>query len=305
VNRKSVESLIKSGAFDSLGDRVVLLNNIDALLGFSNKIHKEKELGQTDLFGGANGSVSKPSLHLNKDFPEIAQGELLAWERELLGLYVSQHPLKNYQDYLEEKAVPINKILPQHDGKNVTIGGAISDVREITTKNGKKMAFVKLADEFKEIELIVFPKVYEDTDEYWVRDKVLLVKGKVDSKDRAGNDSDEVKLLVSSAEVIDEIKAKNYKKTGKRAKEPLGNVASTKVSNPAPKVKRIYIRLKSSRDDQTLLDIKKVLDSYSGETEVVLVVGDSKQAIRLPQRVNHEASMSEFKKLLGSMVKLH
>lgn len=306
VNRKSIESLIKSGAFDSLGDRIQLLDNIDALLGYGSKIQKEKDAGQTDLFGNAEDIQANVRLQLGPATSTFTQQDQLAWERELLGLYLSQHPLKPYQAYLEEKAVPLSELKAEHDNKTVTVGGAIGELREITTKNGKKMAFAKLADEFAERELVVFPTVYAESVQAWQRDKVVLVKGKVNAKDRNGSMTDEVKLLVDSVEVLTAETIKDFKQSGKRPKPPKSKSDTVKKSDKTA-AKRVYVRLESSKDETLLLAVKKVLDTHPGDTEVVLVIGDkNKQAVRLPQKMELAAGLEALAEVIGKdHVKLH
>lgn len=312
VNRKSVESLIKCGAFDSLGERLQLIDNIDLLLGYASKTQKEKDAGQTDLFGNSTEGQSHSRLQLAPISSDIHTHDQLVWERELLGLYLSQHPLEAYHEYLEEKAIPLNAVKAEHDNKTVTVGGAIGDVREIMTKSGQKMAFVKLEDEFAERELVVFPSTYNETADVWKRDKVIVAKGKVNAKDRAGNPTDDVKILVDSAEVLTRESIKDFKKSGKRVKLPK---PSKKVENATQKntttdpvlTQRIYIRLLNSKDEERLLAIKQVLDAHPGETEVVLVIGeDDKQAVRLPQKLSKDDGLKALFELLGpDSVKLH
>lgn len=312
VNRKSVESLIKCGAFDSLGDRMQLIENIDLLLGYASKTQKEKDAGQTDLFGNAPEAQAHTRLQLAPVTAAADAHDQLVWERELLGLYLSQHPLEAYRDYLEEKAVPLNAVKAEHDNKTVTVGGAIGDVREILTKNGQKMAFVKLEDEFAERELVIFPSVYNDTADVWQRDKVVLVKGKVNAQDRAGNPTDDVKILADSAEVLSQDTIKDFQKSGKKAKLPTpGKRAKEALAKAAAAeaklIQRIYIRLLSSKDEERLLAIKQVLDAHPGDTEVVLVIGaDDKQAVRLPQKLSRDDGLPALFELLGTdIVKLH
>ncbi len=306
VNRKSVESLIKCGAFDTLGERIQLLDNIESLVGFASKIQKEKEAGQTDLFGNSEEVHTQAKLQLGPATSDFTQHDQLGWERELLGLYLSQHPLKAYQAYLEEKAVPLTELKAEHDNKTAIIGGAIGEMREITTKNGQKMAFAKLADEFAERELVIFPSVYAETASLWQRDKVLLVKGKVNAKDRAGNLTDEIKILVDSAEELTGDTIKDYKQSGKRAKIPKAKEkVNLKPDTTGPV--RVYVRLSSSKDEAVLLAVKQAIDANPGETEVVLVIGDKeKQAVRLPQKIAEKEGLAALSEVVGKdHVKLH
>jgi DNA polymerase-3 subunit alpha len=240
--------------------------------------------------------------------------EQLLWERELLGLYLSQHPLSMFEAYLREQTVPLIELKPEHDGKSVTIGGAINDVREITTKNGQKMAFVKLEDQTGEIELIIFPNSFQQTLGLWERDRIVLLRGKINAKDREGNLSDEVKVMVDDGREITSEQAQHYQETGKQVKMPkpskkvLAAVAA-KPADKSTKAERLYIRLSDSSNQQLLMTLKQTIDAYQGETDVVLVLGppSDKQIIKLPQGVSKDDNLlSSLHELVGAdNIKLH
>lgn len=294
VNRKAIESLVKAGAFDRFGERHVLLHNIDTLLAFASRIQKDLASGQADLFGDMleEAATFKPQLTLDEAAPKINQHEQLTWERELLGLYLSQHPLELYETFLSEQATPLNEIKPEHDGKQVNVGGAIGDVREITTKNGQKMAFVKLEDQFGETETILFPNSYQRTLGLWQRDRVVLIRGKVSAKDRDGNIGTEIKIMVDDAREVTHEQAASYQSTGKKIKGPgkpgkKSVKTTTTASSNAKSIHaspRVYIRLPSTEDQALLLSLKSAIDAHTGPTDVVLVLGEgaSKQIIKLP-----------------------
>ncbi len=302
VNKKALESLIKAGAFDSFTDRSVLIQNADVLLAYASKFQKDAASGQTDLFGNEiSDEHTKPKLRLNEAVPTISQREQLAWERELLGLYLSQHPLASYEVFLAEQTVPLNTLKPEHDGKSLSAGGNITDVREITTKNGQKMAFVKLADQFGEIELVLFPNIYQQTLGIWERDRIILAKGKVTSQDKNGIATEEIKMLVDDAREITAEQASAYQATGKKGPALKGR------SKPKPKAaavnvspQRVYVRLVSSANQDKLVSLKQTIDAHPGDTEVVLVIGESqKQIIRLPSRIAHDSGIEDLRTIVG------
>ena len=308
VNRKALESLIRAGAFDRFGNRSQLLYNIDNSLAYANRVQKDSLSGQADLFGTEIDSLEsvKPKINLEKVAQEHTSNEQLKWERELLGLFLSQHPLKVFETYLSELAVPINELKPEMDGRLTVIGGSITEMREITTKNGQKMAFVKLADMSGEIELVLFPSIYQQTAGIWERDRVVLVRGKVNARDRqTGELLQEPKLLVDEAREITEEQAKAYQSTGKKQKVP-----TARSNTPASKNrktnsgdagdKRVYIRLKDSSNTELLTELKKVIDVHKGLNQVVLVLGDSKQIIKLPNGLNpSDEVLDKLKELVG------
>jgi DNA polymerase-3 subunit alpha len=203
VNRKTWESLIKAGAFDELGDRATLLHNLDKIIAFAQKTQKEAQNGQTDLFGDAVVEESLlPKLDLETPSETVSTHESLQWERHLLGVYLSHHPLDAYDSYLATYATPLEQITSAGDGKSVAVGGLITDVREITTKNGAKMAFAKIEDKTGELEVIVFPRSYAESPGLWQLDTVVLVNGKINTTDKDGNTGQELKILADTAREI-------------------------------------------------------------------------------------------------------
>jgi DNA polymerase III subunit alpha len=295
VNKKTLESLIKSGALDRFGQRQQLLLNIDILLAYAARLRKEAAAGQVDLFGESSDHT-KPSLTLDiKSDEPINIHEQLLWERELLGIYLSHHPLEPYATYLAEQTHPIAKIKPEFDKKRIIVGGLVESLREITTKNGQKMAFVKIADMNDEIELVLFPGAYQKTVGFWQQDTVVVASGKVNSTDKDGNNSEEVKVIVDDARVVTLQQAQAYQSTGKEQRFPKvssGAHGSGRSQDSKHQTKkqpeRLYIRLQNSENSELLKKIKQNLDENEGDTEVVFVIGDqdSKQAIRLPQKVS-------------------
>ncbi len=328
VNRKALESLIKSGGFDKFGDRAVLLHNLDTIMIFAQRVQKDRASGQTDLFGNIleEGNMSaKSTLKLDEGAPKINQHEQLKWERDLLGLYLSRHPLELYETFLEEQAVPLNTIKPIHDNKPVTIGGAVGEVREITTKNGQKMAFIKIEDAMHEVEAILFPGSYQKTLGLWERDKVVLIRGKVSAKDREGNIGEEIKILVDDAREITPEQAASYQSSGRKPRAlsvstrsavakalaakaaGIGASVSTPVTNPAARTStsapRVYIRLANAQDQTVLMSLKATIDEHLGQTDVVLVLGDeaARQIIKLPTGVrDDEVVMTKLRTLVGA-----
>lgn len=307
VNKRSVESLIKAGAFDDFGDRVQLLDNIELLLAYGSKAQKELASGQVDLFGGATGDViEKPSIHLAEATSVFNLTDKLKWERELLGLYLSEHPLKAFKDILSETTTPLKEIKAVHHERTITVGGSVNDMREIVTKNGQKMAFVQLGDGEREIELIVFPSIYQQTIGFWQKDGVVIVKGKVSAKDRSGQLGDEAKILVNDAREVTLQQAQSYQLTGRKKRTPKAKKIIKKPKNNTvaeADLKRLFVRIHDSADNKLLTTLKEELEKHNGSTEVVLVLGGdkNKQIIRLPYKVSLEPdSLSSLGAVVGS-----
>ncbi len=297
-NRKAWESLIKSGGFDSLGDRSDLLFNLDTIQAFASKLQKEASSGQIDLFGSlGQSSQIMPTLSIQPAPLKHISRERLMWERELLGLYVSAHPLDNYDTYFEEQTVSLMQITPEMEGKRTTIGGLIMSIRTIITKNGSKMAFVKLEDKTGEAEIIVFPNLYEQVGAKLVQDAVVRATGKINSRDRNGNQSAEAKMIADEIQFVTDQELSEYNSTGRKMSKPkvkieksekekkqIKNVNKTVVFN---ETKKIFVHIKNPDDHDTLFSLRQVCSEHPGESDIVLVLGtDKKSAIRLPFRVD-------------------
>ena len=189
VNRKSLEALIMSGAMDSLGERRTLLSGLDVITAFIREQNRAERAQQSSLFGD---STNVGSLRLPES-PPTTRDEKLRWEKELLGLWISEHPLEDYAVTLQESATPISSLTPEHDGGTLTIGGIITNVKKITTKSGQPMLFVGVEDLSDTTEVIVFPRVYKEIGSIFQENAILLFNGKVKTRDG------ETKLLVDKA----------------------------------------------------------------------------------------------------------
>lgn len=144
LNKKSLESLIKSGALDQLDERNRMLENMDNLLKYARSYYKQKSNGQKDLFGGLGNSIL-PSLKM-KETDEASLKQKLSWEKELLGLYVSEHPVRKYQDFLKKSATPCGELDATFSNSQIKVGGVISKIERILTRRNDPMLFVTIED---------------------------------------------------------------------------------------------------------------------------------------------------------------
>jgi len=180
LNKKSMESLIRAGVFDSMEERNKLLNNLEKLLEHSRETQKNKGNGQKGLFDGLSGFTA--TLTLAQSAPASSHDKL-TWEKELLGLYVSGHPLKNFQTLLQKSCLPIAKVSQMTVGKLVKVGGVVSSIKKIVTKTGRPMLFLKLEDETQRIEVVVFPSAITRNPTVFQENKIVFVSGRVDARD--------------------------------------------------------------------------------------------------------------------------
>ena len=322
-NKKSWESAIKTGCFDSFGDRSDLLFNLEKIQAYGNKMQKDAASGQTDLFGAMGAAAEIPEVEIQPAPTKYSDKEQLMWERDLMGLYISAHPLDKYDTYFQEQTMPINEITPKIDGASVIVGGIITNVRSLVTKSGSKMAFVKIEDKVSEIEVVVFPKTFEVVGAKLVQDAVIKVTGRVNATDRDGNKIDEAKINAEEIVIVTDEELDNYESTGAKLKtptkgvtqKPRGKVAATGVSgseggggggyrrggssdkpvthfrttesdaNATPiKPKKMFIRVMDPSDKESLVKLKQSCSMYPGLSEIILVIGEDKKAMRMPFR---------------------
>ncbi|MSR87583.1 MAG: DNA polymerase III subunit alpha [Candidatus Zambryskibacteria bacterium] len=180
LNKKSLESLIKSGALSEFGERGHLLANIETLLHYHRERLNTSE-NQNSLFGLIEDPNSLPTLHL-QTAPEATMKDRLSWEKELLGLYVSGHPLDAYKEKFADKEINIKKLTEFRENTEVVIGGIVEEARAVTTKNNEQMVFMKLADFSGSIEVAIFPRVYNEFKEFIKPDTCIAIKGKVSKR---------------------------------------------------------------------------------------------------------------------------
>ncbi len=193
MNKRVLESLIRSGATDSLGERGRLLASIDRVSDRATQIISERESGQTNLFGmlPEADEMDDPAAGLVSVMPPMPDDERLRGEKELLGLYLSDHPLRRIEQELHARVdTYANQVTPEMEDYEVRIGGVIKAVRPIVTKTGKPMAFVQLEDLTATIEVIVFTRLFEESRALLLADNVVIVRGKVDARSAAGEDEE-------------------------------------------------------------------------------------------------------------------
>lgn len=179
LNKKSLESLIRAGAFDTLGEeRGALLHNVDAALEYHKAHGRERDSSQISLFAAVADPNNLPKLRL-KPAPEISMEEKLAWEKELLGLYISGHPLEKHRGKLEKANMNIKRVSEEsHEGINTWVAGIIEEHKLVITKKNEHMAFIKIADFTGSIEVVVFPRTLAECKDIIGPDKMVAISGR-------------------------------------------------------------------------------------------------------------------------------
>lgn len=272
VSRRVLESLIKCGAFDSLGRRAQLMSGLDKCLDEAQNRQRDRANGQISLF-----DISDDTFFENKsafelpDVPEYSRKDLLAMEKETLGLYISGHPLREYEDIIRQKVSHYTSGLAElADETPVVIGGIVTGIRKITTRKGDPMAFVILEDLLGATEVIVFPAVYRKSAHLLGSDNPLLVKGKINSKD------EEIKIIADEIIYLND------------------NLHEQETVIPAC----LYVRMPDA-DSSLYHDIQNILRQHRGNSPVLLYLESTKKVIKtkrewwvdLNSTVVHELSL--------------
>ena len=180
LNRKSLESMTKAGVFDGMVERNKILENMETILESIRERNRNAGNGQKNLF--ENSNFKREELHL-QEAPPAKKRDCLKWEKELLGFFVSSHPLEEMKGVLKRKATPISEAKKGISNQKVRIGGIVSGVKKIITRSGKPMMFVNIEDLSDRIEMIVFSDTFEKYFEVFKEDKIAFFVGKVNHRD--------------------------------------------------------------------------------------------------------------------------
>ena len=248
LNKKSLESLIRAGAMDELGERGQLLENLDRLLMFHKQQISDKDKMQSGLFGEeARGVTLSPA-------PPVSEDQRLNWERELLGLFVSGHPLNGYREILQDYTVPIVNITFSDDGNSIRLGGVVGVMKKIYTRSNDPMIFAQLEDLAGKLEVIVFPRTLEESKDLWFSGAKLVVEGRVSTKD------DSIKLLVEKVyRVEDFVKLVGDGSIGKEYVSSSRKQGFRRQENPTP----------PPAIDSELITNRVPITESNGSTEVI------------------------------------
>ena len=265
LNKRALEGLIRVGAFDSLGGRrAQYIDSYQQILSGAAQSRKNNIEGQMDLFGLSDNSEVITHTDNLADIPEYSMAEILAMEKEFIGIYISGNPLGEYMEFLDkyvtETSKAFNETDPEageteiveksslHDGKNVVIGGIISGKSVIYTKNNKPMAFLTLEDTFGPIEVIVFPNIYEKLMHRLISDVVIVVSGRVTKRE-----GENAKLIANEIKFYSDMK---------------------------DNVQAVWLKIKTGQeaDESTIINI---LNAHAGDVPVNIHYEYSKKTIKL------------------------
>jgi len=184
LNKRALESLVKAGAFDTLTERAALLANLDRLIGYAQKEQKQRESGQTSLFDLI--AVDGPPVHGPElePAPEATQQQKLTWEKELLGIYLSEHPFARVaQELRGVLSCGLVEINAELSGRDLVVGGVVSGMRSLSTRDGRAFLAAEIEDITGSVEVTVWPETWEQTREMWQPGHIVVVNARVKARD--------------------------------------------------------------------------------------------------------------------------
>ena len=279
INKRALESLIKAGVLDSLGNRGTLLNNMASIISLSQREAHLRETGQSTMFDlwGETTPLPLPSLNLTE--AEVPTREKLTWEKELMGVYLSEHPLSSFvSKTLSEKVTLCGQIDAEMAGQTVIIAGMVASARHLFTRDHRPFASTILEDLDGSIEVMVWPKVYEDTRELWEEGNILLVEGKVRLRD------ERVQLACDNVRRYQPEAPTNVEATTPQPEEIPPAPETTVETTPREK-KRLVINIQQTGDKKGDVDrLNRLLDTlkeFPGRDEVRLILHDGEKVTRL------------------------
>ncbi len=298
LNRRALEGLIKSGAFDSLGyHRSQLLRVYDNVLTAVTNAHRRNVEGQMDLFGMGTGEEKKEQIVM-PNVPELPKRELLAMEKETTGLYLSGHPMDDYRELAERaNCARIRDITDDlsgerdaaqppfyHDKMQVLLAGVITSVRLKTTKNNTMMAYVMAEDLTGSLELVVFSSVLQQAGDWLREDRAVWIVGRIDARAEEAP-----KILPDAIYPLDEKHLESVRQAmqggrGNRrgAKNRQEDIQPQAVPAAGPCRRRLFLRI-DSMDDPRMEQVKPLLAAHRGDLPVILFCADTRRSLRAPR----------------------
>lgn len=262
LNKRSLEALAKVGALDDLGERARIIASLDAIIRHSKNTSTIAETHSQSLFGGMN--LSKPKIPMATGVAEATKKQKLLWEKELLGLYVSDHPVTEYADYLGKVAIPIHTLDKHQDGEVVRIGGVIASVRKAISKTGQPMFFIAIEDLTGRAEFLVFGKVAERTSHLWIEDELVIITSRINHK------NGDMRLMADSAEPVANDSLEKFARVEATRKK---NESSHADAQPEAPSNRIVIELVPTADTKTLENLLTTLHSLPvGPTKIFVKI---------------------------------
>ena len=305
-NKRVIESLIQAGALDLLfGHRAQLLAILEETVEAAVRWRKERDDLQMHLFGFVE------EVNWTIEYPQVrpyTPMQVLEFERELLGIFLSGHPLDAYDDVLQPCELdPIHLLSEMTDLSEVVVAGLIISVKTIMTKKGQQMAFFELEDRIERVEVVVFPEVWKKFERLVEKGKLLVVLAKLQKQD------EDVKLLADQILLTDDEtllqKIQRFRRVGQSMPSPIKSTIlkqqskSQPIPTSASKVQRVFVKIDAQHENESMLGmLQKVLQDHSGLLQVVLFYEKNQKSLALTNQYNvkpSQALMHAVEDLLG------
>lgn len=293
LNRRAVESLIMSGAFDSLGEpRARLLAGMDMMWDSAQAYHRQRQAGQMTFLDFGDDAFSTAAVQIKlPDLPEMPQAQLLEYEKEMIGFYISGHPLAAYQDVLARvTSHRCAQLADLPDRAPVKVGGMPIASKRINTKKGDPMLFFTLEDLGGSVEVIVFPRVFQEARDVLEGGGPFLVTGRVAAQE------DEVKVIAESITALPTPGSAELAAAREEA-------TSYHVPEPPPVEPPQWVEIKLPKQDPPLLELRQVLTAYPGQVPVLLAFAERRERLSVDPLYWVDGSrelQAEVESLLGS-----
>ena len=307
INKKSLEALAMAGALDDLAERAELVFNMEKILNFASALNKDKNTNQNSLFGGTD-EIKTIELSLESTLP-ASKKQRLSWERELLGMYVSDHPLSGLGHILEpNRTVALNNLKNLKEDEYVRVSGIIITLQKILTRSNQNMVFAKIEDLTANVEVLIFPKVLERVKEMITHDKVISVDGFLSFKDGSPKILAEDVYAISQKNKAPEFIPRKKKRSnwGKPPESFQSSGSTQSVQNYTSEIlpKKIVICIPKESDKNILLLLKKCLTEHAGNCSVEISIpnnGNGSIVKKIKNKVSADpVTLHKIKEIVGN-----
>ena len=281
LNKRALESMIKAGALDSLGDRATLLANMDRILSLAQREQRLRESGQTTMFDLFGDSVDTPLPSLELDTAEGSRAEMLAWEKEMLGVYVSEHPFAGAAATLSQHVTAVcNEVTLELAGREVVLAGMVASTRNLLTRDGKTFCAATIEDLSGNVEVTVWPDLYDQTRDLWNEGNILILLARVRERgDRLQVSAQQVAIYQAGGPASEPFLIPQWIRKERNGAESRGGQPPRRHKAPPARSAaqpRLLIAVRETHDEEAdrsrLAGLMTALVDFPGSDEVRLIV---------------------------------
>ncbi|HXY74683.1 MAG TPA: OB-fold nucleic acid binding domain-containing protein, partial [Dehalococcoidales bacterium] len=325
INRRVMESLIKAGAFDSLGNRGTLLNAVGDIMSLAQREQRARDSGQSTMFNLFGAEVPVPLTSLQMAEVDVPSKEKLAWEKELMGVYLSEHPFTPFAGKVAADNIMLcGQVDAEMNGQTVMVAGMVASVAHLITKQGKPFVKATLEDLEGSIEVMVWSDVYTETVDLWEDGTIVLLEGRVSARDdqmqisckkasryQPGQVVQPKKQQINGGEVKPSVVANGKAAYNGKSNGSNGKTATeTVVSTPAPVVPaqryRLTISINGTADEEADMNrlhrVIYAIKEYQGRDVVTLRIVNNGKTVNLKLPNIYTGYCSELQEKLVDLV---